>query len=128
MRTVYPFGLNSRVDTGNQEVRNLNTYFNKLPRYSNRKRGRGRGKDREWNVENILETVLEKVNNARDELIRYCCKTFPQIPQKRLKILAQYLLDNNVPESVRDIAVRILTNCNESRTIPEVNHKKTGIS
>lgn len=125
LRTVYPFGMNSRLDTGSQEVSSLNMYFNKLPRYGDRKRGRGRGQGQDWNVDNILDTIKEKLEHSRDEVIRYCCKTFPQIPRNKLKILTQQLLDSNVPECIREMAVRYIT-YGHSRNVVEPKCKKLG--
>ena len=124
LRTVYPFGLNSRLDAGAQEDRSLNKYFNKSLRYRDRRRGRGRGRGQDWNVNNILNIIKEKLEHSRDEVVRYCCKTFPQIPRSKLKMLTQHLLDNNVPESIRDIAVKYITHCNNSN-VAEPKHKKS---
>ena len=121
LRTIYPFGLNSRLDAGGQEVRSINTYFNKLTRYRDRRRGRGRGHD--WNIDDILDNIKAKLEHSIDQVTRYCCKTFPQIPRCKLKILAQHLLDNNVPEFIRNIAIKYITHCNNN-TVVEQKSKK----
>ena len=122
LRTVAPFGLNSRLDTGNLEGNMVNNFFNKQSRYRNRKRGRGRGRGREWNVEDILNEIKEKLSNSVNEVIRFCCKIFPQVARTKLKSLAQYLLDSDVPDAIRNITIKYITDCYKLRN--ETNPKK----
>ena len=124
LRTVTPFGLNSRLDTGNLEGNRVNSCFNKLSRYRNRKRGRGRGRGREWIIEDIMNEIKEKLSNSVNEVIRFCCKTLPQIPRTKLKALAQCLLDTEVPESIQNIAIKYITNCNVVRNDLNSNKKR----
>ena len=102
LRTVYPFGLNSRADTNQGQ-------FNKMTRYEQRIRGRKRGKDIVWNIADIFETICMKYKDSYNELIRYCSKMIPQIPRPKLKLLAQKLLDVNIPDFIMNIIINTIS-------------------
>ena len=105
LRTVYPYGLNSRLDNTDHRRQNVQEVnFNKQNRYSNRKRGTKRGKDRQWNSEDVIKEIKYLSCSNLDTLRRYCCKTLPQIPRKLLKDIYRNILDSQVvPLNIKDI-------------------------
>ena len=105
LRTVYPYGLNSRLDNVDHRRQNVHEVnFNKQDRYSNRKRGTKRGKDLQWNSEDVIKEIKLLSCNNINTLRRYCCKILPQIPRKLLKDIYRNILDSQVvPLNIKDL-------------------------
>ena len=102
LRTVYPYGLNSRLDSMDYNRRtNVEISFIK---YSTRKRGTKQGRGTIWSTEEVIKEIKALSCNDLKYLRRYCCKVLPQIPSKLLKEICPNILDSQVvPINIKDL-------------------------
>ena len=85
-------------------VSNHEIDFNKQIRYSNRKRGSKRGRDVNWNTEEIIKEIKVRSCSNIKTLRNYCCRILPQIPNKLLKEIYRNILDSQVvPINIKDL-------------------------
>ena len=105
LRTIYPYGLNSRLDNMDHNRRNDHEIdFNKQTRYLNRKRGSKRGKNSKWNTNDIIKEIKVRSCNNLNTLRNYCCKILPQVPNIILKEIYRNILDSQVvPTNIKDL-------------------------
>ena len=110
LRTVYPYGLNSRLDSMDYNRRtNVEISFNRQNRYSTRKRGTKRGRGTTWSTEEVIKEIKALSCNNLKYLPRYCCTVLPQIPSKLLKEIYHNILDSQVvPINIKDLMTHMI--------------------
>ena len=116
LRTLYPFGLNIRLDGDHKTGDNHSTIskFHIPKKYNNRKRGNKRGKCRiNITSEDIIKNLINP-NITNKEFFAYCRKVLFGLPKRVMKKVASELIhlsnisDHNIQIFKLEVALDII--------------------